>query len=146
MSSIIAVPVLNIEGGPFTDGLDPPSMDDLLDFFDTHPEGVERAHRHIKIGAFSSLHRLLAKIVLHNLWPISRQSELILKRARFLYALIMRIPFWLCNHIMHTMLEMRDKHSTGLPFMCLVTKIYLFFVTYITNIEPKVRVRDPFGS
>jgi len=115
--------VLNIEGVSFTGGMDPPSMDDLMDFFDAHPQGDERAHQDIKIGAFSSSHRLLAKIVLHNMWPITRRSELVLKRARILYALIMRMLFCLCKHIMHTMLEMRDEHSTGLPFARLVMKI-----------------------
>jgi hypothetical protein len=44
INSTIAVPVLNIEGVPFTDGMDPTSMDDLMDFFDAHPQGDERAH------------------------------------------------------------------------------------------------------
>jgi len=45
-----------------------------------------------------------------------------------------------------TMLEMRDKHQTGLPFACLVTKICLIFFTNITDAEPNVRVQDPLGS
>jgi hypothetical protein len=68
-------------------------------------------HTHIKIDAFSPPHRLLAKIVLHNLWPIACRSELVLKRARFLYTLVMRMPFYLCKHILQTMLEIRDEHS-----------------------------------
>jgi hypothetical protein len=102
--------------------------------------------KHIKIGAFSPPHRLLVKIVLHNLWPTACRSDLVLKRARFLYSLVMRIPLFLCKNIMHTTLEMRDEHSTGLPFACLVTKICLRSVTDITDIEPKVRVQDPLGS
>jgi hypothetical protein len=43
---------------------------------------------------------VLAKIVLHNLWPRARRSELVLKRARFIYALVMRMPFCLCKHIL----------------------------------------------
>jgi len=54
--------------------------------------------------------------------------------------------FGLCKHIKHTMLEMRDEHSTGLPFVCLVMKIYLRFMTNIPDTEPKVRVQDPLGS
>jgi hypothetical protein len=56
------------------------------------------------------------------------------------------MPFCLCKHIMHTMLEMRDEHLTGLPFACLVTKICLYFVTDIPDTEPKVRVQDLLGS
>jgi hypothetical protein len=72
----------------------------------------------IKNCAFSPLHRLLTRIVLHNLWPTTRRSELVLKRAQFLYALCLRMPFCLCKHILNLMLEMRDEHSTGLPFAC----------------------------
>jgi hypothetical protein len=61
--------------------------------------------------------------VLHNLWPTARRSELVLKRASFLYALCMRMPFCLCKHIFNLMLEMRDEHSIGLPFACLITRL-----------------------
>jgi hypothetical protein len=100
----------------------------------------------IKIGAFSPPHYLFAKIVLHNLWPTARRSELVLKMAKFLYALVMRMVFCLYKHIMHTMLKMRDEDSTGLPFVCLVTKICLCSVTDIADTEPRVRVQDPLGS
>jgi hypothetical protein len=96
-----------------------------MDFFDAHPQGDERAHSHIKIDEISPQHRLLAKIVLHILWPTARRSEPVLKRDRFLYALVMRMPFCLCKHILQTMLEMRDEHSIGLPFPCLIMKICL---------------------
>jgi hypothetical protein len=88
-----------------------------------HHRAQDRVSHSIRIGLFSSPHRLPTKIVQHNLWPIARRSELVLKRARFLYALIQRISFCLCKHIMLTMLEMRDEHQTGLPFACLVMRM-----------------------
>jgi hypothetical protein len=90
-------------------------------------------------------HQLLAKIVLHNQWPTTCRSELVLKRAQFLYALCMRMPFCMCKHILNRILEMRDDHSTGLQFACLVTKFYLQVMTDIST-EPKMRVQDPLGS
>jgi len=139
LSVIIGVPVLTISANPFTEVLERPSLEQLRDLFNAHPQGDERAHAHIKISAFSPPHRLLAKIGLHNLWPTARRSELVLKRARFLYPLVMRMPFCLCKHILNIMLEMRDNHSTGLPSTCLVTKICLQFVTDISA-EPRMRV------
>lgn len=53
-----------------------------MDLFDAHPQGDVRTHSRIMIGALSPPHRLLAKIVLHILWPIAHRSELVLKRAR----------------------------------------------------------------
>jgi hypothetical protein len=56
----------------------PHSLDDFREFFHTVPEGEERATT-IRIGALPSPHRMLAKIVQHNLWPVVRCSDLILK-------------------------------------------------------------------
>lgn len=145
INSIIGVPVLPISANPFSEVMEPPSIEQLKDYFDAHPQGDERAHAHIKIGAFSPPHQLLAKIVLHNLLPTARRSELVLKRAQFLYALSMRMPFCLCKHTLKHMLEMRDDHSTGLPFACLVMKLCLQFVTGISS-KPGMRVQDPLRT
>jgi hypothetical protein len=80
--------------------------------------------------------------VQHNLWPIAQRSELVYKRARFLYALIQQIPFCLCKHIVLTMLEMRDEQQTSLPFACLVTWICLGVVPDIPAMEPKEKTKD----
>jgi len=128
-NSILGVSVLHISVNPFNGVLEPPTFDQLRDFF----------HAQIRIGAFSPPHCLLAKIVQHNLWPTVCRSELILKRAQFLYAIVMRMPFCLCKHVLNRMLEMRDDHSIGLPFACLVTKIILQSELDISA-EPKMKV------
>lgn len=69
--------MLAISASPFPDILEPLSLEPLRDFFHAHQQGNERAHAHIKIGAFSPAHRLLAKIVLHNIWPTFRRSEVV---------------------------------------------------------------------
>jgi hypothetical protein len=66
------------------------------------------------------MHRLLAKIMVTNLCTQARRSELILKKAHLLYALVMWIPFCQCKHIMHTMLEVCDEMNTSLSFRCLI--------------------------
>jgi hypothetical protein len=77
---IIGVPVLQQSTNPYNEVVLPPSLDDLREFFQTVPQGEERATS-IWIGALSAPHRMLAKIVQHNIWPIVRHSDLILKRA-----------------------------------------------------------------
>jgi hypothetical protein len=121
------------------------TLDQLKDFFHAHPQGEERAHAHIKIDAFSTLHRLFAKIVQHNLWPTVRRRELVLKRAQFLYGIVMRFPFCLCKDILNIMLESKDDHATELPFACLVTKIILQSELDISA-EPKMKIQDPLGN
>jgi hypothetical protein len=117
---------LPLSANHFNEVLHPPTLAQLRDFFHSHPQDKERAHAHIKIGAFSPLHRLLAKIVQHNLWPTFQRSELVLKRAQFLYAIVMRLPFCLCKHILNIMLESRDDHATGLPLLRTLSR-KLFF-------------------
>jgi hypothetical protein len=97
-----------------------PSLDDLREFFHAVPQGKERATT-IRIGVLSPPHWLLAKIIQYNLWPTVRRSELILKRAQFLYVIYLRMPFCLCKHILDVMLEARDENNTSLPFGCVIT-------------------------
>jgi hypothetical protein len=94
------------------------------------------------------MHRFLAKVVVTNLWPQARRSELTLKEATLLYAIVMRTPFCLCKHILHTMLEVRDEKNTSLSFRCLITQIYLQVVKVVTDIsdsEPRSWILDPLG-
>jgi hypothetical protein len=124
ISQFIGVPILQILGSPYNEVVIPPSLDDLREFFHAVPKGEERATT-IRIGALSAPHRMLAKIVQHNLWPVVRRSDLILKRAQFVYAISLRLPFCLCKHILGVILEARDESNTGLPFGYLLTQIIL---------------------
>jgi hypothetical protein len=83
-------------------------MDELREFFHMVPQGEGR-QTSIKIGALGPAHRMLAKIVQHNLWLVTRHSDLILKMAQFVYAVNVRLPFCLCKHILGVMLEARDE-------------------------------------
>jgi hypothetical protein len=99
----------------------------------------------IRIGVLSPSHRLLAKIVQHNLWPVVRRSDLTLKKAQFVYAIHLRLPFCLCKHIMSVMLEARDEGNTGLPFGCLLTQIVLQSDIIIVG-KPKMKIQQPIGK
>jgi hypothetical protein len=46
--------------------MEPPTLEQLREFFHAIPQGEERAIT-IRIGALSPPHRLLAKIIQHNL-------------------------------------------------------------------------------
>jgi hypothetical protein len=67
ISQFIGDPVLQMFASPYNEVVLPPSMDDLQEFFHAVPQGKERATT-IRIGALSAPHRMLAKIVQHNLW------------------------------------------------------------------------------
>jgi hypothetical protein len=99
ISHIIRVPVLEILASPYNEVVLPPSQDDLREFFRAVPQGEERSTA-IRIGALSSTHRMLAKIIQQNIWPVARRSDLILKQAQFVYAIHLLLPFCLCKHIL----------------------------------------------
>jgi hypothetical protein len=109
------------------------------------PQREDKFHSQINIGAFAPMHRFLVKIVVTNLWPQAPRSEFTLKKATLLYAIVMRIPFCLCKHILHTMLEVCDEKNTSLSFGCLITQICLRVVTDISDAEPHSRIPDPLG-
>jgi hypothetical protein len=124
ISHIIRVPVLEISASPYNEVVLPPSLDDLKEFFHPVPQGEERPTS-IRIGVLSPSHRMLAKIIQQNIWPVARHSDLILKRAQFVYAVHLRLRFCLCKHILGVKLEARDEGNTDLPFGCLLTQIIL---------------------
>jgi hypothetical protein len=93
-------------------------IDFLHDFFGKRPQREDKFHSQINISVFSPMHQFLAKIVVTNLWPQGRRSELTLKKATLLYAIVMQTPFYLCKHILHAMLEVRDEKNTSLSFGC----------------------------
>jgi hypothetical protein len=144
ISHIIRVPVLEISASPYNEVVLPPSLDDLREFFHAIPHGEEHSTS-IWIGALSPSHRMLAKIIQQNIWPVVRRSDLILKRAQFVYAVNLRLPFCLCKHILGVMKEVRDEGNFGLPFGCLITQIILQSRVDVTG-ELKMKIQQPISK
>jgi hypothetical protein len=88
---------------------------------------------------------MVAKIVQYNLWPVVRRSDLILKRAQFVYAISLHLPFCLCKHISGVILEARDEGNAGLPFGCLLTQIILQSGISVAG-EQKMKIQDPLSK
>jgi hypothetical protein len=143
ISHIIQVPVLMISANPYNEVVLPPSLD-FREFFHAIPQGEERSTA-IRIGDLSSSHRVLAKIIQQNIWPVARRSDLILKRAQFVYAVHLRLPFCLCKHILGVMLEARDEGNAGLLFGCLLTQIILQS-GFNVNGKPKMKIQQPISK
>jgi hypothetical protein len=144
ISHFINVPILETAGIPYNEVVLPPSLDDLREFFHDVPQGEELATT-IRIGALSPTHRMLAKMIQHNLWPVVRRSDLILKRAQFVYAISLRLTFCLCKHILGVILEAHNESNAGLPFGCLLTQIILQSGISIAE-EPKMKIQNPIGK
>lgn len=132
--------MLEIPASPYKEVVLPPSLEDLREFFHAVPQGEERSSA-IKIGALSPSHCMLAKIIQQNIWPVARRSDLILKRAQFVYAIHLCLPFCLCKHILGVMLEARYEGTAGLPFGYLLTQIILQSGVNVTG-EPKMKIQQ----
>jgi hypothetical protein len=61
------------------------------------------------------------------------------------YAISLRLPFYLCKHILGVILEACDEGNTGLPFGCLLTQIILQSGISIVS-EPKMKIQDPISK
>jgi hypothetical protein len=146
ISDLIDIPVLPISASPFSEDMETPTLEQLREYFHAHPQGHERTHAHIKIGTFSPPHRLLTKIVLHNFWPTVCNNELILKRAQFLYALVMRLPFCLCKHILSIMLESRDERTHYWASFCVLDHEAHCSVWIDVSAKLVMWIQDPLGS
>jgi hypothetical protein len=144
ISHIILVSVLDISASPYNEVVLPPSLDDLREFFNAITLG-EESPTSIKIGALSHSHYMLAKIIQQIIWHVARHSDLILKRAQFVYAIHLRLPFCLCRHILGVMLEACDESNIGLPFGCLLTQIILQLGVNVTG-EPKMKIQQPISK
>jgi hypothetical protein len=144
ISHIIRVPVLEISASPYNEVVLPPSLDDLREFFHDIPHGEERSTS-IRIGALTPSHRMLAKTIQQNNWPVVWRSDLILKWVQFVYAVHLHLPFCLCKHILGVMTEARDEGNAGLPFGFLITQIILQSGDDVTG-EPKMKIQQPINK
>jgi hypothetical protein len=89
---------------------------------------------------------LLTKIVLQNVWPIARHSNVPINRARLIYAIIKQVPFCMCKHIILTMFELQQDSQVSFPYRGLVTKILKSKLTFIPTNEPEDMPDGPFGK
>ena len=100
----------------------------------------------IPIGHVCALELLLTRIVLQNIWHISRNSHSPLDRAILIYGIIRCVPFCLCSHFLLTMLELYEEHSIALPYGGLITKILKATLLNISANEHVDVLEGPFGK
>jgi hypothetical protein len=61
-------------------------------------------------------YRLLAKIVLTNLWPIARHTELTIEKAQFMYAIVVNIPIDLATYFIDVIQKALCDKESSFPF------------------------------
>lgn len=124
ISEVTGIPLTNGKPSPFSDIDTHPTKAEIM--ASLNPGGDlewEEQKTKIPISYLRGPEKLLARIVMQNMWPISRNSEVTIDRAKMIYAIINRVPFCLCTHMVMTMIELYDDHAIALPFGGLITKI-----------------------
>lgn len=97
----------------------------------------------IPLGNLFHLVKLLARIVMSNLFPIDHHSDLGVARARFIYALLMDVQVDFASIAISLMKAMFFESSVSLLYGSLISRIISKFVK-IPEIEPTVKPLDPF--
>jgi hypothetical protein len=145
INKVTGIPLSHALGTPFSNLVTLPSREELMVCFDPKGPNVwEESKNNIIIGWLQSPQRLLAQIVMQNIWLISRHNDIPLNRACLIFAIINRIPFCMCKHIVVKMIKIQEDSQIALHFGGLVTKILKKKLTNIPVNEPKDMPHEPF--
>ncbi|KAG7979914.1 hypothetical protein I3843_05G154800 [Carya illinoinensis] len=91
-------------------------------------------------------YRLLAKIVLTNLWPISRHTEISLERAYFMYALATGVSIDFPRHVIDIIHRSHVEKELNLPFGSLITKLAMIAKVPLRANEPTMKLPRPISA
>jgi hypothetical protein len=145
ITSITGIPKVEDPGYPFPT-LEFPSKQAMYPVFS--PTALTW-HWHDYMNVLSTDHltqpkKLLARIMLINIYPLDHHSDLGVPRARFLYALLTDASIDFPSFALRLMYETFDEKSTSLPFGSLISRICEHFIT-IHGSEPKMKPLGPFS-
>jgi hypothetical protein len=85
-------------------------------------------------------YKLLAKIILTNLWLIARHTELIVEKTQFMYAITIDIPIHLATYIIYVIQKALSDKESSLPFRGLITRVTILVKVPLTDIESTVKM------
>ncbi|XP_059434578.1 uncharacterized protein LOC132167585 [Corylus avellana] len=124
ISEVIGIPLTNEKPLPFLEEDPQPTKAEIMAVLNPSQQLVwDEDLNKIPIGYVRAPERLLTRILLQNIWPMSRHSHVTIERAIMIYGIINRVEFCLCTHLVLTMIELHEDHSIALPYDGLITKI-----------------------
>lgn len=140
------LPEVDAPGYPYK-GLGAPTKVAMRNLF-AGPQGpkwnpkVYRTPLHVVLLPY----RLLAKIMLTNLWPISRHTKLHLERAHFMYTLATGVSIDFPRHIIDIIHRFHVEKELSLPFDGLITKLAMIAKVPLRANEPTMKVVDSISA
>ena len=97
----------------------------------------------IPLGHLSHTVKLLAQIVMQNVFPINHHSDLGLAWGRFIYALLTDVQIDFASLAIRLMKAMFTEVSISLPYGSLISRIIAKFVQILDS-EPTMKHLGPF--
>lgn len=92
-------------------------------------------------------YRLLAKIVLATLWPISRHTEMPLECAQYMFALVTGVEIDFPLHVIDVLhMANTKKKELNLPFGSLITALAMKAKIPLRQNEPNLKMDGPFSA
>jgi hypothetical protein len=85
-------------------------------------------------------YRLLAKIILANLWSITRCTKLIIEKAQFMYAIAINVPIDHATYFINVIQKALSNKKSSFPFGGLITKIVILAKVSLKNVKPMVKM------
>lgn len=95
---------------------------------------------HLPLNNMLSQFRLLAKIVLSNLWPISRHTKITLEMAYVIYALATGVSIDFPRHVIAIIHRSHVEKKLNMPFGSLITKLAMKAKVPLRDNEPTMKM------
>lgn len=108
------------------------------------PKWNLKVHR-LSIHALLSQFCLLAKIVLANLWPISRHTKMPLDHAQFMYTLATGVDIDFSRHIIDVIHKAHIENELNLPFGSIITTLAMKAMTPLRKNELNLKITNPIS-
>jgi hypothetical protein len=86
------------------------------------------------------LYRVLATIILTNLWPIGIYIELTIEKAQLMYVTIIDVPIDLATHFIDVIQKATTKKEVSLPFGGLISRVAIMAIVPLHDNEPIVKI------
>jgi hypothetical protein len=144
IAEVIGIPLIEEPGYPYSTE-DFPSKTDMSKLF-IPPDSYNFWQDYMKViplGRLSHLVKLLAWIVMQNVFPIYHHSDLGLARGRFIYALLTDVQIDFASIAIRLMKAMFSETSISLPYGSLISCIIAKFVQ-IPDSKPSMKHLGPF--
>ena len=144
IAEITRIPLIKELGYPFLTE-DFPSKTDMSKLFIPHNSYnfCQNYMKVIPLGHLSYPVKLLARIVMQNMFPIDHHSDLGLARGRFIYALLTDVQIDFASIAIRLMKAMFSETSISLPYGSLISRIIAKFVQ-IPDSKPTMKHLGPF--